>query len=155
MSRTRVSGSLTLVDGDEVRTVEATITSAQLLALNATPQTIVPAPGAAYALIFMGAIAYLPYNSAAYAGIAAGEDLSIKYTNGSGLEVGQCETTGFLDATSNQLRWIRAHAAASGDDAIVPVPNAALVLHLLVGEIITGNSPLKLRVYYRRIPATL
>jgi len=155
MPRTRVSGTLTLLDGDEVKTVDVTIPAAQLLTLFATPRALVQAPGAGYALIFVGAIAFLDYVSAAYGGIAAGEDLSVKYTDASGLEVGQLEATGFLDQTADQLRYIRAHAAASGPNGITPVPNAALVLHMLVGEVITGDSPLKLRVYYRRIPATL
>lgn len=134
--------------------IDVTVSSAELLALNATPKTLVAAvPNAA--LIFEGAVAYMPYNSVAYNGVAAGEDLSIKYTNGSGAEVAQCEATGFVDQTTNQLRYIRPQAAATGSSAITPVANAALVLHMLVGEIATGNSVLKLRVYYRIVPATL
>ncbi len=149
--RQRVSGTLTLVAGDELKSVDVTITAAQMLALNATPQSLVTAPGAGYALVFVGAVAFLDYNSAAYAGIAAGEDLSIKYTDGSGLEVGVLETTGFLDQTADQLRYVPPKAVAG----FTPVANAALVLQILTGEITTGDSPLKLRVYYRRIPATL
>lgn len=155
MPRTRVSGTLTLLDGDEVKTVDVAIPAAQMLTLNATPRTLVQAPGAGYALIFVGAIAFYDFVAAAYGGIAAGEDLSVKYTDAAGLEVGQLEATGFLDQASDQLRYIRPHHAASGPNGITPVPNAALVLHMLVGEVITGDGPLKLRVYYRRIPATL
>jgi hypothetical protein len=128
---------------------DVTITTAQLLALNATPQAVVPAPGAGKYLEFCGAEIYMPYNSAAYNGIASGEDLSIKYTDGSGVEVGQCETTGFLDQTSSQRRFVRPTTAASGNTAIVPAANAALVICLLVGEIATGDSPLKVRTFYR------
>jgi len=151
MSRTRVSGSLTLLDGDGVQSKDVTISAAEMLALFATPRTLVQAPGAAYALVFEGAVAFLDYNSAAYAGIAAGEDLSVKYADASGLEVGALEATGFLDATADALRYVPAKAVAG----FTPVANAPLVLHMLVGEVITGNSPLKLRVYYRRIPAVL
>ena len=129
------------------------ITSAQLLALNATPQELVPAPGAGFALIFEGLFIQKPAGTA-YAGIAAGEDLSVKYTDGSGAEVGQCETTGFLDQTTLQIRHARAHSAASGDSAITPVDNAALVLHLLVGEIITGDQPLNCVVLYQIVDTT-
>ena len=151
MSRTRVSGTLTLTEGDQRKSVDVTITAAQMLALNATPQSLVPAPGAGYALVFDGAVVFLDYNSAAYAGIAAGEDLSIKYTDGSGLEVGALEATGLLDATADALRYVPPKAVAG----FTPVANAALVLHMLTGEVTTGDSPLKLRVYYRRIAATL
>lgn len=125
-----------------------TITSAQLLALNATPRSIVPAPGAGFANIFEGAMIHKAAG-VAYAGIAAGEDLSVKYTDGSGLEVGECETTGFLDQTTDQIRFMRAHNAASGISSFTPVANAALVMQLLVGEIITGDSDLDIEVYYR------
>lgn len=128
------------------------VTSAELLALNATPQTLVPAPGAGKALIFEGALIQKPAGTA-YAGIAAGEDLSVKYTDESGAEVAQCETTGFLDQTTEQIRWARAHAAASGPSQISPVANAALVLHLLVGEITTGDSDLNIEVHYRVVDA--
>lgn len=133
-----------------------TVTSAQLLALNATPISIVAAPGAGLAI--------LPYlilltkaAGTAYAGIAAGEDLVLKYTNGSG---GQCssviETTGFLDQTTAQIRSARAPASTgstAGDTT--PVANAAVVLHLLSGEITTGNTDLLVRCYYQVIPTAI
>jgi hypothetical protein len=131
------------------------VSVAEALALNATPKTLVPAPGAGKALVFEGARIGVKYVSAAYGGIAAGEDLSIKYTNAAGLEVGQCETTGFLDQASDQMRFVRPQTAASGNSAMTPVANSPLVLHLLVGEITTGDSPLKVRVYYRIVPTGL
>lgn len=134
---------------------DVTVTSAEILALNATPKTLVPAPGAGKVLVFEGAVVALDYGSAAYAGIAAGEDLSIKYENGSGLEVAQCEATGFLDQTADQLRYVRPQAAASGNSSITPLANKALVLHMLTGEVTTGNSPLKCRIFYRVVPTGL
>lgn len=133
---------------------DVTITSAELLALNATPITLVAAPGASKALIFEGAVIHKPAG-AAYAGVAAGEDLAIKYTDASGLEVGQAETTGFVDQTTAQTRYVRPHNAASAISSISPVANAALVAHLLVGEITTGDSDLHLRVFYRIVPTVL
>lgn len=129
------------------------ITSAQLLALNATPIALVAAPGAGKALIFEGMLVQKPAGTA-YAGIAVGEDLSVKYTDSSGAEVAQCETTGFLDAATDQIRYVRPHAAASAASQITPVANAALVLHLLVGEIITGDSPLNIEIDYRVVDTT-
>lgn len=126
------------------------ITSAQLLALNATPQTIVAAPGAGRYREFLGAQILYDYNSTAYAGIAAGEDLVFKYTDGSGAAVSQqIEATGFLDQTADEIRT----AGKPGGDLadVEPVVNAALVLHLLTGEITTGDSPLKVRCFHRTI----
>ncbi len=126
----------------------AVVTTAEVLALFATPIEIVPAPGAGLALIFEGMLIHKPAG-VAYAGIAAGEDLSVKYTNAAGLAVGGCETTGFLDSTSSLIRWVGGYRAASGVSQIAVVANAALVLHLLIAEIITGDSDLNMEVHYR------
>lgn len=131
---------------------DVVVSSAELLALNATPKTLVPAPGASFALVFEGATIHKPAGTA-YGGIAAGEDLSVKYTNGAGTEVAQCEATGFLDQATAQTRYVRPHNAASAISSISPTVNAPLVLHMLVGEITTGDSALHVRVHYRIVPA--
>lgn len=134
--------------------VDVTISSAELLALNATPKQIVAAPGANLAILLEGVVAYKAAGTA-YAGIAAGEDLAINYTNASGLELLEIETTGFLDQATAQTRYASAFRAASGVASITPVANAALVMQMLVGEVTTGTSALKLRVYYRVIPTII
>lgn len=133
---------------------EVQLSSAQILALNATPITLIAAPGASKALIFEGAVIHKPAGTA-YAGIAAGEDLALKYTDASGAEVGQCEMTGFADQATAQARYIRPHTAASGVSSITPVANAALVAHMLTGEITTGDSVFNLRIFYRIVPTVL
>lgn len=152
---------MTLEAGDEIEGFahfkDVTISSAQLLALNATPITLVAAPGANKAIILEGVVAYHA-GGTAYAGIAAGEDISLKYTNGSGQEVAVIETTGFLDQTTAQVRYAKPQTgaiAAGTVSSITPVANAALVAHMLVGEITTGDFALKLRVYYRVVPTVL
>lgn len=138
-----------IIEGASLRplTRRVVITAAQVLALNATPITILPAPGANLANIFLGAIFRKP-SGVAYAGIAAGEDLAIKYTNASGKEVARCETTGFLDSTGDQVRWVIPHAATSGVSDITPVANAVFVLELLSAEIITGDSDIEIELHY-------
>jgi len=128
-----------------MRYAEVTVSSAEILALNATPKTLVAAPGAGKVLEFISATAILDYNSAAYAGIGATEDLVIRFTDASGAIVSTTlETTGFLDQTADQLRT---HKAIVTD--LVPVANSPLVLHLLNGEVTTGNSPIRYKVAYR------
>ena len=143
----------TLSGGAPERTIsrDVLVSSAQILAMFATPVEIVPAPGANFGLVFEGAQLHKPAGTA-YAGIAAGEDITIKYTNQAGAEVGEAETTGFLDQATAQSRYIRPQTAASGVSDKTPVANAALVIAHLVGEITTGNSALHVRVWYRIVP---
>lgn len=126
-----------------------TITSTQLLALNATAQSVVPALGAGMAAIPYRVAIYKPAG-VAYAGIASGEDLVLKYTNASGAQCSSViETTGFLDQTTAQTRvagFTGSVTTTAGD--VTPVANAAIVLSLLVGEITTGDQPLYVRVWF-------
>jgi hypothetical protein len=132
-----------IIQVNEFRMVDVAISSAQLLALHTTPRTLVAAPGANKAIVFESAQVFLDYNSAAYAGIASGDDLNIRYTNGSGAIAGTLETTGFLDQTADVYALIKPSAGS----LILP-PNAPLVASL-AGAVTTGNSPLGVRVYYR------
>lgn len=129
--------------------VDVTVSAAEMLALNATPKQLVAAPAAGYWNVLRRIQMFLDYGTVAYAGIAAGEDLAVRYTNGSGQIAATVETTGFLDATAD------AHRLCSPSDsvAITPVAAAALVLHMTAGEITTGDSPLKCRVFYDILPA--
>ena len=134
---------------------DVTISSAEVLALNATPKELIPAPGANKAIIFLGAMIHKPAGTA-YAGIAAGEDLAIKYTNGSGLDLGQCEMTGFADQTTAQTRYLRPVVQGTAPiSSFTPAANAALVAHMVVGEITTGDSPFRLRIFYQIVDTVL
>ncbi len=140
-----------------IRSVRVTVTTGQVLALNATPITVVAAPGTGRFLLFEGAELYKAAGTA-YAGIAGGEDLSFKYTDGSGQELGVCETTGFLDQATAQVRWVRPQTGAISAGtvtSIVPVANAVIKIQLLSGEITTGTSDLKCRIFYRVMSSTL
>ena len=129
--------------------VDVVVSTGEILALNATPKTLVAAPGANKAIILQKATFFYDYNSAAYAGIAAGEDWVINYTDESGLIQAYLETTGFLDLTADAYRVVLpATTAAATQASFIPTVNAALVLHQLSGEIITGNSPVAVRVDY-------
>ena len=127
----------------------ATITSAQLLALFATPITVLAAPGAGLAYAIRRVVIHKPAGTA-YAGIAAGEDLVLKYTDASGAQISSAiETTGFLDSASATTA-IAGPPAGTGSTAgsHLLVADAAVVLHLLTAEIITGTSALHLHIYY-------
>lgn len=128
-------------------TTSVTITSAEILALRATPKTLVSAPGAGLLLEFVSMQLILDYNSAAYT--ESTDNLAVKFVNGSGAQVSQAiEATGFIDQTAdtvtNALPKIDAIVAASG------AVNKALVLHNTGdGEYAAGNSPIRAKVVFR------
>lgn len=135
-----------------IQFVDVVISTAELLALNTTPKTIVAAPGAGLAIVPaspLAAILHLDFNSAAYDGIAAGEDLSFKYTDESGTQLFTVEATGFLDEAADAVRY------AADPTLVTPEADEPVVLHMLTGNIATGNSPLRVRFYYRIVPTAL
>lgn len=90
----------------------------------------------------------MDYNSAAYNGIAAGEDMVFRYTDGSGTIIAQIEATGFLDQTSDQHRVAYPSNGTTAFIEFTPTLNAALVVHMTSGNIATGNSPVYITVDY-------
>lgn len=136
---------LTKTGIEVLKGAEVEIATAAVLTLFGTPVQLVAAPGAGYYLEFVSATFWYDYNSVAYA-VGAGDDLAIKFTNASGVQVSSVlETTGFLTATSDQVRHV---VIASGN--YTPAENAALVLHCLNANPTLGNSPVKVRTLYRR-----
>lgn len=131
------------------QSVVVRVPTASVLTLNATPYTLLAAQGSGIATVVTRVAVYKPAGTA-YAGIAAGEDLVVKYTNGSGAQISAViEATGFLDQTTAQTRIAfppTTTGATAGD--INPVANAAVVLHMLTGEVTTGNSDLYVELFY-------
>lgn len=131
-----------------IQWAEVSITNAEMLALRATPKTLVAAPGAGKVLEFVSAQLYFDYTGA-YTETA--DNMAIKYTDGSGAAVSQTiEATGFVDATAdtvtNALPKIDAIVAKSGSE------NKALVLHNTGdGEYGGGNAAnaIRVKVAYR------
>lgn len=131
------------------RWVEVALTSAELLALRATPKTLVAAPGAGKVLEFLDIMLLLDYGTAAYAENAGGSNLGVRYTNGSGVQVSEdIEMTGYITQTADYVTFSQAKK-----DAIVAASaaaNKALVLHNIgAGELVTGDSVMRVKVAYR------
>lgn len=129
---------------------DVTLTSTQVKALRATPQTLVAAPGAGATIKFMGAVLKLDYGGS-NAFTESADNLAIKYTNGSGVAVsGTIESTNFIDATADT--YTNAEPASDAIVAATGAENQALVLHNTGDGEIAGNAAddntLVVRVYY-------
>lgn len=140
----RIAGVALTAEG-LVRYRDVTLTNAQVLALRATPQTLVGAPGANKVLEFISAL--IVASQAAGAWTETADNLVIRYTNGAGLAVSDViETTGLFAAA------IKATRARAAIDPIGMLKNAPLVLHNNGdGEFGGGNAAnsMRIRVFYR------
>jgi hypothetical protein len=122
-----------------------TITSAQLLAINTTPITVLTAPvNTANALILSSVYA----THAAGTAYASVNDLTLKYTNGSGVTLSTITASGFLDSAS-------AVAFRATNAAGLVSFGAPVVITCGTGNPTTGTFDVKLRIKYRieRLPA--
>ena len=130
-----------------IKKADVLIATAAVLTLNTTPVEVIPAPAAGTYHEFLGAYVFLDYAGTAYAA-DAGEDLCLRYTDSSG------------DVVSTDIDGEEFEATADALFIMSPVPTApnvithaaaAIVAHNKVGNWATGNSPLKIRAYYRVI----
>ena len=107
---------------EDVDQVEVSVTLAEMLALRATPKTIVAAPGSDKVLEFVGAILIYEAGAAAFT-LSGDDDLRLLYTGAGGAAVsGVLDTAGFIDQATDQIRSVIPVSAAM-------VANSPIVLH--------------------------
>lgn len=130
--------------------VAVTVPSAEVLALNATPKTIVPAPGAGYTTVIHKALLVLNYNSAAY---SANGILGLYETDASGqVLTGTLTLASFLGATTDTQKELSPSAAHSSTTGLTRLANKAVVLTMATGETTTGDSPVTVHCWYSIVP---
>jgi hypothetical protein len=132
-----------------LRSVDKIVTTAQVKALNATPITVLPAAsvGAGNYALYCGAYVLLDYASAAYAD-DAGEDLAFQYETGT-VQCSVAADGSLFDGTADALVWVPPLSTAP--HSVEMIVNDAIEVTILVGEWITGDSPLKIRLFYRLV----
>lgn len=126
-----------------LRYAEVTVTPAEILALNATPKTLVPAPGPGYVHEFISAILILDYVSAAY---ATNGDLTVKNETGASLS-NTVLLANLLAATADKM--VQLQALDTADAGVVLAEDEAIQLTCATGDPVTGDSPLRVKVVYR------
>lgn len=119
-----------------------TLSSAQLLALDSTPITLIPAPGAGKAVFLEDYYAFLNFNSVAY----TDGTLRIKYTDASGTTIVTLGTW-FRGAADVHILEMGKQSAGFG---VAMTENAPVVI-CDAGTLADGNSPIKFKLRYRII----
>ncbi len=121
---------------------EITLTTAEILALFTTPKELVEAPGAGKILQFMGAVGFLDFNSVAYTtrGI-----LTVKHTDGSGAAVSDAVAAATLVQQADDAFVEFAKVSTEVEITV----NTALVLACDTGNPAAGDSPIRMKIFYR------
>lgn len=121
------------------------ITSAQILALNATPIELIPAPEVGFSYL-IDQVTVSHKGGTPYAGIAFLEDWVLKYSDATGNDCSAAiELTGFLDQATAQIRSVLGSATS-------PADSSKVVLHQINGEVTGGDFDAQILVQYRKIP---
>lgn len=121
--------------------VDVSLTTAQILALNATPVSLVAAPGSGKAVLVSHVVASMTFLTAAYACNAAGATLF--YTDGSGVNTGVTLTQAFIQVAASGSLFVKGAVTA-----LIPTANAAIVIKAATSDPTTGAGSLKIRTYY-------
>lgn len=129
---------------NDVQETTGTLSSAQLLAMNATPIELIEAPGAGKAIIVDEIELFLDFNSAAY-DAGAGEDLVIRYDTSATAIATWDDADRIVEGTEDERDLVKPDTDLDLDDADDEGVEAAI----LSGEWATGDSPIKYRIRYR------
>jgi hypothetical protein len=121
--------------------VDVNLSAANLDTLNATPITILAAPGSGKATEVQGGFCFVDF-VATRLELGSGT-LDFKYTDGSGASVMTSVPNATVELNSDT--YYRSIASA-----VVPVPNAAIVASASA-DVTSGDSIINCRIYYRTV----
>jgi hypothetical protein len=134
--------SATLAD-DIAHTVQVSLSSSDILGLNATPKTLIAAPGSGKVIVVESILLKMVRTSTAYVN---GGALEFRYTNASGAKVSAdiaatVVTTGGAGTEYNSVAGVTA--------SLTPVANAAVVMDNATAAFITGTGTAVVSIKYR------
>lgn len=140
------TGKVTITGDGARQFAEVTVSSAELLALRATPKTLVAAPGAGKMLVFHDAM-IIADNGTAY--VVGTNDFAIRYNNTTGDIISQTiDSAGLLDQTTDIMSYVGPIATDSKTPK-ADCENTPLVLHNTgAAEWTTGNGVVRVKIYY-------
>lgn len=134
------------LDPSVLKFTDVTLSTAQILALNGTPISVLAAPGAGICNVVQSVYATMDFVTAAYS--ASTDPLEIRYTNGAGAKAAELSNA-FLEAAADARELVQPTSP------VIPVENAALVAYVPNANPTTGDSDIKLRIFYRQVPSLL
>lgn len=137
------SAGITLgqMDVSALKSVDVNLSAAQLDTLNATPITVIAAPGSGKALMVESAFCFVDFvNTRLEAGSGV---LSFRYTDGSGTKATADIPNATIELNSDT------HYVAAGASG-TPAVNAALVA-TIDADVTAGDTIINCRVYYRTV----
>jgi hypothetical protein len=138
------SGSFASSPADE-RVAEVTVSSAELLALRATPKSIVAAPGAGKMIVFKSALV-IADNGTAY--VVGTNDLAFRHGTAGDIVSQTIDTAGLLDSTSDIVSFV-GPVATDTKSPKADVENTALTLHNTgASELTTGTGVVRVKCWY-------
>lgn len=122
-----------------------TLTSAQLLALGATPVEIVPAPGVGVYLTPIAVSSVNHFGTLAYAAGSAVQCYIGTKANGNLIPAA---TAAHVNAAANSIEQLTGAPTTATPDAQANIENAALNISASGAEFTTGDGTLTVTVYY-------
>lgn len=139
---------------EAVQYASGTLTTEQVLALNAAPITLITAPGENKMIVVDEVQLFLDFNSAAYVA-DAGDDLTLQYaTSNTAVWTSDNDSDAFLTAAADARLFAKVDSYNTTSGASFDMDdgdNEAIEITIANGEVITGDSPIKYQIKYRII----
>ncbi len=118
------------------------LSATQMDTINATPVTLIAAPGSGLTNIVTGV--YFKVNSTGFTPFELGSGvMEIRYTDGSGAKVITDITNAVVEGSTDAESWNPAILA-------VPVSNAAIVAHTST-DVTAGTGNIQMRIFYKTV----
>ena len=130
-----------LAQRNDVRLIEVDITSAEILAMNTTPKTLIPAPRPGNVIELLSAVLILDFATTAY---TTNGDVTIQTAVSNTALSDTVAGADYLLGTADETRLVQALSADVDLDV-----NEGLELVVASGDPAAGNSPARVRVAYR------
>jgi hypothetical protein len=141
----KIFGRLDLLEEADllVRKVTTTLTAAQIKALNTTPLSVVPAPGASKANVVVDIFAKHTFLTTSFAG---SNKLEFRYTSSNGAKVSADLDNALLLLTATGYR----HIGGLATD-LIPAVNAPITISVPTADPTQGLGSLTVQVFYRTL----